>query len=45
LDVRGLHFSMSNAPEELKAIAGYAAVPVEEEGLTVAIEQFLSPSC
>ena len=43
LQVCGLGIAMGNAPDELKAIADYVAPPVEEDGLAVAIEQFIMP--
>jgi hydroxymethylpyrimidine pyrophosphatase-like HAD family hydrolase len=39
----GLRIAMGNAPTELKAIADYIAPPVEEDGLAVAIEEFVVP--
>lgn len=39
----GLAIAMGDAPEEVKAIADYVAPPVEEDGLAVAIEEFLLP--
>ena len=39
----GLGIAMGNAPDELKAVADYVAPPVEEDGLAVAIEQFVLP--
>ena len=43
LQLCGLGIAMGNAPDELKAIADYVAPPVEEDGLAVAIEQFIMP--
>ena len=43
LQLCGLGIAMGNAPDELKAIADYVAPPVEEDGLAVAIEQFVLP--
>ena len=43
LQLCGLSIAMGNAPEELKAIADYVAPTVEEDGLAVAIEQFILP--
>ena len=34
---------MGDAPEELKAIADYVAPSVDEDGLAVAIEEFVLP--
>ena len=39
----GLGIAMGDAPDELKAIADYVAPPVEEDGLAVAIEDFILP--
>ena len=39
----GLRIAMQDAPEELKAIAHYVAPSAEEDGLAVAIEEFLLP--
>ena len=39
----GLRIAMGDAPEELKAIAHYVAPSAEEDGLAVAIEEFLLP--
>ena len=39
----GLGIAMGDAPDELKAIADYVAPPVEEDGLAVAIEEFVLP--
>lgn len=43
LRICGVAIAMGDAPEELKAIADYVAPPVEEDGLAVAIEEFLLP--
>ena len=43
LEVCGLRIAMGNAPDELKAIADYVAPPVDEDGLAVAIEEFVLP--
>ena len=43
LRAAGLRIAMADAPEELKAIADYTAPPVEEDGLAVAIEEFVLP--
>ena len=43
LKLCGLGIAMGNAPDKLKAIADYVAPPVEEDGLAVAIEQFVLP--
>ena len=39
----GLRIVMGNAPDELKAIADYIAPTVDEDGLAVAIEEFVLP--
>ena len=39
----GLGIAMGGAPDELKAIADYVAPTVEEDGLAVAIEEFILP--
>ena len=39
----GLRIAMEDAPEELKAIAHYVAPSAEDDGLAVAIEEFLLP--
>ena len=39
----GFGIAMGDAPDELKAIADYLAPPVEEDGLAVAIEEFVLP--
>ena len=41
--VCGLGIAMGGAPDELKAIADFVAPPVEEDGLAVAIEEFVLP--
>lgn len=43
LQVSGLAIAMGNAPQEVKAVADYVAPPVEEDGLAVAIEEFVLP--
>ena len=43
LRICGLRIVMGQAPEELKALADYVAPPVEEDGLAVAIEEFVMP--
>lgn len=43
LQVCGLGIAMGGAPDELKAIADYVAPTVEEDGLAVAIEDFILP--
>lgn len=43
LEVCGLRIAMGDAPEELKAIADYVAPSVDEDGLAVAIEEFVLP--
>ena len=43
LNVCGLRIAMGDAPEELKAIAHYVAPSAEEDGLAVAIEEYLLP--
>ena len=39
----GLRIAMGNAPDEVKAIADYVAPSVDEDGLAVAIEEFVLP--
>lgn len=39
----GLSIAMGNAPDDLKAMADYVAPSVEQDGLAVAIEQFIIP--
>ncbi len=43
LEACGLRIAMSGAPEELKALAHYVAPPVEEDGVAVAIEEYILP--
>ena len=43
LQLCGFAIAMGSAPDELKAIADHVAPPVEEDGLAVAIEQFVLP--
>lgn len=43
LEVCGLSIVMGDAPDELKAIADYVAPSVDEDGLAVAIEEFILP--
>ena len=43
LQVCGLAIAMGDAPEELKAFADYVAPSAEEDGLAVAIEEFILP--
>ncbi|MCH2517541.1 MAG: Cof-type HAD-IIB family hydrolase [Dehalococcoidia bacterium] len=43
LQACGLAIAMGDAPEELKAIADYIAPTAEEDGLAVAIEEFILP--
>ena len=43
LQACGLRIAMWDAPEELKAIAHYLAPPAEEDGMVVAIAEFLLP--
>ena len=43
LQASGLSIAMGNAPDELKAIADYVAPSVDEDGLAVAIEEFVLP--
>ena len=43
LQLCGFSIAMGDAPEALKAIADYVAPPVEEDGLAVAIEEFVLP--
>ena len=41
LQVCGLRIAMGDAPEEIKAIADYVAPSVDEDGLAIAIEEFV----
>ena len=43
LKICGLAIAMGDAPQEIKAEADYVAPPVEEDGLAVAIEEFVLP--
>ena len=43
LEVCGLRIAMGDAPDKLKAIADYVAPSVDEDGLAVAIEEFVLP--
>jgi hydroxymethylpyrimidine pyrophosphatase-like HAD family hydrolase len=43
LKVCGLAIAMGDAPEEIKALADYVAPSAEEDGLAVAIEEFVLP--
>ena len=43
LQLCGLSIAMGDAPQELKAVADYVAPPAEEDGLAVAIEEFVLP--
>ena len=43
LQACGLAIAMGDAPEELKAISDYIAPSAEEDGLAVAIEEFILP--
>ena len=43
LQACGLKIAMGNAAPELKAIADYVAPTAEEDGLAVAIEEFILP--
>ena len=43
LQVCGLRIAMGDAPEEIKSIADYVAPSVDEDGLAVAIEEFVFP--
>ena len=43
LEACGLGIAMGDAPPELKALADYIAPTVEEDGLAVAIEEFVLP--
>ena len=43
LEACGLGIAMGNAPNEVKAIADYVAPSVDEDGLAVAIEEFVLP--
>ena len=40
----GAGIAMGDAPEELKAIADYVAPRVDEDGLAVALEDFVLPA-
>ena len=39
----GFGIAMGDAPDELKAIADFVAPPVDEDGLAVAMEEFVLP--
>ncbi len=43
LEACGFSIAMGNAPEEVKAIAGFVAPTVEEDGLAVAINDYVLP--
>jgi len=43
LEVCGLRIAMGEAPDELKALADYVAPSVDDDGLAVAIEEFVLP--
>ena len=43
LKTAGLKVVMGRSPEELTSLADYIAPPVEEDGLAVAIEEFIMP--
>ena len=43
LRICGFGIAMGDAPSELKAVADFVAPPVEEDGLAVAIEEFVLP--
>ncbi len=43
LNVCGFAIVMEDAPQELQAVADYVAPPAEEDGLAVAIEEFVLP--
>ncbi|MCH8297084.1 MAG: HAD family phosphatase [Chloroflexi bacterium] len=43
LEACGLGIAMGNAPEEVKAVAGFVAPTVEEDGLAVAINEYVLP--
>ena len=43
LETCGLGIAMGDSPDELKAIADYVAPSVDEDGLAVAIEEFVLP--
>lgn len=43
LRVCGFGIAMGDAPDELKSLADYLAPPVEEDGLAVAIEEYVLP--
>jgi hypothetical protein len=42
-EVCGLRIAMGNSPRELQAMANFVAPPIEEDGLAVAIEEYLTP--
>ena len=41
LSLAGLAIAMGNAPDEVKAVAGYITLDVDHSGLAAAIERFL----
>ena len=43
LEACGLGIAMGDAPSELKSIADYVAPSVDEDGLAVAIQEFVLP--
>ena len=43
LEICGLSIAMGQAPDEVKAVADFVAPSVDEDGLAVAIEQFVLP--
>ena len=43
LEACGFGIAMGNAPEEVKAVAGFVAPTVEEDGLAVAINEYVLP--
>ncbi|MDP6452921.1 MAG: HAD-IIB family hydrolase [SAR202 cluster bacterium] len=44
LKLAGMSISMGNAPDQVKQVADYVAPSVEEDGLAVAIDEFILPS-
>ena len=43
LEASGLRIAMGDAPDELKAIADYVAPSVDDDGLAIAIDEFVLP--
>jgi len=44
LKIAGMSIAMGNAPDEVKREADYVAPTVEEEGLAVAIDEYILPN-